>query len=107
VNHRPYRDLEIVKIEQAFNRIRDKLVKDHPSTGKDSGVNRDLFFNLLKEYGEKMDDKEISECLEVLKGEQNVKNLPDYLSFGYLFNEILKFEEMDDSNNNNNDEQNK
>ena len=43
-----------------------------------------------------MDDKEIAECLSVLTGDQNVKSLPEFLTFEEIFYRILRFEPIDD-----------
>ena len=50
---------------------------------------------MLKENGEKMDDKEIGDILKVLVGDPNPNNLPPMLSFDYIFENILLMEKED------------
>ena len=92
INHRPFKEVEIEKLEQSFNNIKEYLQKEIKDGKK---INRDAFFTLLKEYGEEMTDKEIADCLQALKGDNNVKNLEENLSFENVFNDILRFEEID------------
>jgi hypothetical protein len=56
------------------------------------GINRDYLVSLLRDHGDKMDEKEINECLQVLmyKDDITVKSLPDVLTFDNLL-EILGF----------------
>ena len=56
---------------------------------------RENFLHMLKENGEKMDDKEIGEILKVLVGDPNPNNLPPMLSFDYIFENILLMEKED------------
>lgn len=93
INHRPYRELEMTRIEKAYSNI--KTAQTNVKTS-DHVINRDFLINCLKEYGEKMDDKEIAECLHVLTGDGNVKSLPEFLTFEDLFYRILRFEPVDD-----------
>ena len=58
-------------------------------------ISRENFLHMLKENGEKMDDKEISEILKVLVGDPNPNNLPPMLSFDYIFENILLMEKED------------
>jgi len=97
-------------MENTFNSLKNKYINSLTTKEKESnsnsnlsnlnilknldGIPRDVFINLLKEHGDVMDDKEISECLQVLRDDPNVKNLPEVISFQYLFNEILRFEEV-------------
>jgi len=102
-------------MENTFNSLKNKYIELIESKEKESntnsnnsnlnilknldGIPRDVFINLLKEHGEVMSDEEISECLGVLRGDSNIKNLPDVISFNYLFNEILRFEEVREDEN--------
>ena len=96
-------------MESTFNSLKTKYMNSILSKEKESnisssaninnlknldGIPRDTFINLLKEHGDVMDDKEIAECLQILRDDSNVKNLPELLNFQYLFNEILRFEEV-------------
>ena len=97
-------------MDNTYNSLKKKYINHLSSKEKESnnnsnnsnlnilknldGIPRDVLINLLKEHGDVMDDKEISECLQVLREDPNVKNLPDVISFNYLFNEILRFEEV-------------
>lgn len=96
-------------MENNFNSLKEKCSSHLNSKEKDymnsnninllknlDGIPRDVFINLLKEQGDVMDDKEIAECLQILRDDSNVKNLPEVISFQYLFNEILRFEEVKD-----------
>jgi hypothetical protein len=96
-------------MENNFNSLKEKCGSHLSAKEKDylnsnnanilknlDGIPRDVFINLLKEHGDVMDDKEISECLQILRDDSNVKNLPEIISFQYLFNEILRFEEVRD-----------
>lgn len=76
----------MVKLESAFENISKYKNSDNGE------MNRDVFINLLKEYGEKIDEKEIQDCLQVLRGDSNIKNLPENINFQYLFEELLRFE---------------
>lgn len=87
INHRPYKDIEYDKFCKAFDKIRVALDPE----GK--GILRDKFIELLKENGDKMDEKLISECLDVLTGDPNIKNLSDVITADYLYHDIFKFEE--------------
>ena len=95
-------------MENNFNSLKEKC-GSHKEKEKDymnannvnllknlDGIPRDVFINMLKEHGDVMDDKEISECLQILRDDSNMKNLPETISFQYLFNEILRFEEVAD-----------
>ena len=42
-----------------------------------------------------MDDKLISECLEILMGDGNLKNLSEDISAEYLYKDVLKFQEVE------------
>jgi nitrate reductase NapAB chaperone NapD len=97
-------------MDKTYNSLKDKYINQLTSKEKESnsnsnnsnidilknldGIPRDVFINLLKEHGDVMDDKELSECLQVLRDDSNIKNLPDVISFNFLFNEILRFEEV-------------
>ena len=94
-------------MESNFNSLKEKCGSHLSAKEKDyihsnnsnllkDGIPRDVFINLLKEHGDVMDDKEISECLQILRDDSNMKNLPEIVSFQYLFNEILRFEEVKD-----------
>lgn len=87
INHRPYKDIEYDKFNKAFDKIRKFLDPDN------SGINRDKLVELLKEYGDKMEEKQISECLEILTGDGNIKNLSDNITSDNFYHDILKFEE--------------
>jgi hypothetical protein len=105
-------------MENTFNSLKNKYIELVQTKEKESHVNsnnsnlnllktldgipRDVFINLLKEHGEVMSDEEISECLGVLRGDSNIKNLPDVVSFQYLFNEVLRFEEVKEEEENSN-----
>ncbi len=93
INHRPYRELEMSRIEKAFNNIKSN---QNGVKTIENGINREFLINCLKEHGEKMDDKEIAECLSVLTGDPNVKSLPEFITFEDLFYRILKFEPIDE-----------
>ena len=97
-------------MENNFNSLKEKCGSHLHSKEKDymnqnninllknlDGIPRDVFINLFKEHGDAMDDKEISECLQILRDDSNMKNLPETISFQYLFNEILRFEEVRDT----------
>lgn len=116
INHRPYRDLEVSKIQSSFDRLKSIYISHLSSKEKElntnsnnstinmlknlDGIPRDVFISLLKDHGDGMEDKEISECLEVLRGDSNVKNLPEVITFQYLFNEVLRFEEVPENEEN-------
>jgi len=103
-------------MDKTYNSLKDKYINQLTSKEKDSnsnsnnsnidilknldGIPRDVFINLLKEHGDVMDDKELSECLHVLRDDANIKNLPDVISFNFLFNEILRFEEVKEEEEN-------
>lgn len=86
----------MVKIENSYERIKNYL-KNDLNSANDKGVKTEALLNLLKNYGEVMKDDEIQEILKILKGD---KNLPDTLSFQYLFEDILKFEAVDSKDEN-------
>lgn len=103
INHRPYKDLEYDKFNKAFKKIFEYLnttnslneddKKNKPKYENTSTILRDKLIELLKEHGEKMEEKQISECLEVLTGEPGIKSLKDNISADYFYHQILKFEE--------------
>jgi hypothetical protein len=64
------------------------------------GINRDYLISLLRDHGDKMDEKEINECLQVLsyKDDLTTKNLPDTISFDYLL-DLLGFVPIEESEN--------
>ncbi len=82
----------MVKIENSFENIKSHLGKTHDKSVNDRGINRDVFFQLLKEHGEEMKDEEIADILGKLRGDSNINSLPETLSFQYLIEELLKFE---------------
>ena len=67
---------------------------DKEGNNTNSGINRDKLIDLLKEFGDPMDEKSISDCLEILSGDGNIKNLKENISSDYLYHDILKFEEV-------------
>ena len=69
----------------------------------DKGVGRDVFFKLLSEQGEAISETEMQDILRVLRGDSNMKSLPENLSFQYLFEELLKFEVSDNKKENESD----
>ncbi len=88
----------MVKIENSFNRIKKYLQNELDNKSKnEKAMETEVFFNLLKNHGEVMKDEEIQEILKVLKGDVN---LPDSLTFPYLFEDILKFEAVDSKDEN-------
>lgn len=87
INHRPYKDIEYEKFNKAFDKIRNYL----DSTS--NSIARDKLVELLKDYGEKMEEKQISECLDILTGDGNIKNLKDQITSDYFYHDILKFDE--------------
>lgn len=87
INHRPYKDIEYEKLDKAFKKI--KKAVDNSS----NGILREKFIELIKEHGDKMDEKQISECLEVLIGDGNIRNLSEVITSEYLYKDVLKFEE--------------
>jgi len=87
INHRPYKDIEYEKFQKAFEKIRNYLDSTNDS------VNRDKLIDLLKEHGDKMEEKTISECLNVLTGDGNIKNLKENITSEYFYHDVLKFEE--------------
>lgn len=95
MNHRPFRELEMVKVENSFENIKTYLSKTNEKTVSEKGINRDVFLQLLKEQGEEMKDEELNEILRILKGDSNQKALPETLTFQYLFEDLLKFEVVD------------
>lgn len=92
INHRPYKDIEYEKFFKAFDKIRIALDPDG------HGIQRDKLIELLKEHGDKMEEKQISECLEVLTGDANIKNLNETLTADYFYHDILKFQEEEETN---------
>jgi hypothetical protein len=93
INHRPYKELEMLRIEKAFTNIKNNQTN---TKTVENSINRDFLINCLKEYGEKMDDKEIAECLGVLTGDPNIKSLPEFVTFEELFYRILRFEPIEE-----------
>jgi hypothetical protein len=61
----------------------------------DKVMGRDVFFKLLSEQGEAISESEMQEIFRVLRGDSNLKSLPESFSFQYLFEELLKFEVSD------------
>ena len=86
----------MVKIENSFESIKNYL-QNESSSAYEKGVKTEAFLNLLKNHGEVIKDEEIQEILKILKGD---KNLPETLTFRYLFEEILKFEAVDSKDDN-------
>jgi len=84
INHRPYKDLEYEKFNKAFEKIRKFL---DPNS---NGIAKDKLMELLKEYGDKMEEKQISECLEILTGDVKMK---DNITADYFYHDVLKFDE--------------
>ena len=88
----------MVKIENSFNRIKKYLENELDNNLKnEKAIDTEIFFNLLKNHGEVMKDEEIQDILKVLKGDVNV---PESLTFQYLFEDILKFEAVDSKEEN-------
>lgn len=81
----------MAKLENSFENVRNYLL-DKNEKNSEKVINRESFFQLLRENGEEMKEDEIQEILKVLRGDGNYKNLPENLSFQYLFEELLKFE---------------
>jgi len=96
LNHRPYKELEMVKIENSFERIKNYL-QNEPNSVNEKGVKSEAFANLLKNYGEVMKDEEIEDIIKILKGD---RSLPESISFQYLFEDLLKFEAVDSKDGN-------
>ena len=86
----------MVKIENSYERIKNYL-QNESNFANEKGVKSDAFSNLLKSHGEVMKEEEIHEILKILKGD---KNLPETLSFHYLFEDVLKFEAVDSKDDN-------
>lgn len=101
INHRPYKDIDLEKFKKAFKNIAIGLKKEQETkdakNDKESGnsINRDVLIKLLNEYGDKLDDKKISDCLKVLVGDHNISNLNESITSEYLYHDILKFIEED------------
>lgn len=79
------------KIDKSFENIKNYVSNTNEKLINKKGINRDIFFQLLKENGDKIDDDELDSIISTLKGNTNEK-LPEFLTFEYLFEELLKFE---------------
>ena len=93
------------KMAKSFDDIRSFInsSKEHkdleryndPRFTNDKSIGRDVFFKLLSEQGEPISESDMLEILRVIKGDSNIKSLPDNFSFQYLFEDLLKFEVSD------------
>jgi len=104
LNHRPYKELEMSKMESAYDVIKNFVVEpkhkdlekyNDPKFSNDKVIGRDMFLKLLQEQGETISETEMQDIFRVLRGDSNLKSLPENISFQYLFEELLKFEISD------------
>ncbi len=86
---------DVIKNFVAEPKHKDLEKYNDPKFSNDKIIGRDMFLKLLQEQGETISETEMQDIFRVLRGDSNLKSLPENISFQYLFEELLKFEISD------------
>lgn len=95
VNQRPFYSIHSSNIMSALRVLSKK--GDNSSTQIEDTISREDLLYYLQNFGEKMSEAEIKDCLHIFEGKGEIQDLlPEKIDFTHFIGETLGFEELNE-----------